>query len=37
MKPCASCKSPVKCKKAGKCMKRAASRAKPARGKRSAY
>ena len=23
MKPCASCPSPAKCKKAGKCMKRA--------------
>ena len=37
MKPCASCPSPAKCKKAGKCMKRAKSAAKPARSKRRGY
>ena len=37
MKPCASCPSPAKCKKAGKCLKRAgaAARTKAKRTSRS--
>jgi len=37
MKPCASCPSPAKCKKAGKCLKRSAARSKPMKSKRRGY